>query len=287
MFLIGNVGVKGDVGAAVLRVSFVSFNAFFFIQMPRKKILTLEEAVEMVLADDSAQAADVVLLPLLNADDILADEEEGHSDIAVVTALTYDVESEMEAHTADEDKSRGALQEAAPPRLKKASQNSPEWRRSTQYSGPIIGTEVQPLRVTHAELVGEEPFDLFACLLNTEIVCLITEESNFYAQKQNDHSVSITEKDILEFVAILFLSGSHKLPHSHRYWSKDKDISVPLVANTMSRAKFRLIKRYIHVCDSENLDKGDKMAKIRPLLRLVNSSFHYFSIFSKNISGNE
>lgn len=287
MFPIGNVGAKRVVGAAVLRVSVVVFNTSFFSQMPRKKFLTLEEAVEMVLSDDSAQAADVVLLPPPNADDILTDEEEGDSDIAVVASLPNDVAGEVEVHTADDDECGGTLQEAGPPRPKKASRNSPNWRRTTQYSEPIVETQFQPLRVTHAELVDEEPFNLFARLLNMEIVGLITEESNRYAKQQNDHSVNITEKDILDFVAILFVSGYHKLPRSDLYWSKDEDLSVPLVASTMSRAKFRLIKRYIHVSDSENLEKGDKMAKIRPLLRLVNSSLQQFGIFSENLSVDE
>ncbi|KAH7958942.1 hypothetical protein HPB49_006792 [Dermacentor silvarum] len=229
--------------------------------MPRKKFLTLEEALEMVLADDSAQVADVVLLPPPSADDVVTDEEEGDSDIAVVGALPSDVAGEVEVHTTGTDKCEEAFQEVAPPRPKKASRDSLVWRRTTQYSGPIVETELQPLRVSHAELVDEEPFDLFARLLNKEIIGLITDESNRYAQQQNDHNVCITEKDTLQFVAILFLSGYHKLPRSDLYWSKAEDLGVPLVANTMSRAKFRLIKRYIHACNSENLEKGDKMAK--------------------------
>ncbi|KAL1448702.1 hypothetical protein MTO96_028188 [Rhipicephalus appendiculatus] len=225
--------------------------------------------------------------PPPSADDILTDEEEGDSDIAVVDTLPNDVAGEIEVHTADSDECEAALQEQAPPRPKKASKDPRAWRRTTQFSGAILETEFQPLRVTHSELVDVEPFDLFARLLNKEIIGLITDESNRYAQQQNDHNVSTTEHDILQFVAILFLSGYHKLPRSDLYWSKAEDLSVPLVANTMSRAKFRLIKRYIHACDSQNLEKGDKMAKIRPLLRLVNSSLQQFGIFSKNLSVDE
>ncbi|KAH7940873.1 hypothetical protein HPB49_007273 [Dermacentor silvarum] len=62
-----------------------------YLQMPRKKFLTLEEAVEMFLTDDSAQVADIVLLAPPSADDVVTDEEEGDSDIAVVGALPSDV----------------------------------------------------------------------------------------------------------------------------------------------------------------------------------------------------
>ncbi|KAL1443715.1 hypothetical protein MTO96_045870 [Rhipicephalus appendiculatus] len=145
--------------------------------MPREKFLTVEEAVEMVLADDSAEVTDVVLLPPPIADDILTDEEEGDSDIAVVDTLPNDVAGEIEVHTADSDECEVALQEEVPPRPKKASKDPRAWRRTTQYSCAIVETEFQPLRVTHSELVDEEPFDLFARLLNKEIIGLITDES--------------------------------------------------------------------------------------------------------------
>lgn len=137
MFPNGNVGAKRVVGAAVLRVSVVVFNTSFFSQMPRKKFLTLEEAVEMVLSDDSAQAADVVLLPPPNADDILTDEEEGDSDIAVVASLPNDVAGEVEVHTADDDECGGALQEAGPPETEKSISKLPQLEAN--YS--VFGTD--------------------------------------------------------------------------------------------------------------------------------------------------
>lgn len=210
VFPFGNVGEKW--GQRSSDRLYVGFNKCFFPQMPRKKFLTLEEAVEMFLTDDSAQVADIVLLAPPSADDVVTDEEEGDSDIAVVGALPSDVAGEVEVHTTGAEKCEGALQEVAPPRPKKASQEFLVWRGTTQYSGPIVETELQPLRVSHAELVDEEPFDLFAPLLNKEIIGLITDESNCYAQQQNDHSVCITEKDRLQFVAILFLEWLPQTP---------------------------------------------------------------------------
>ncbi|KAH7951781.1 hypothetical protein HPB52_012881 [Rhipicephalus sanguineus] len=85
--------------------------------MPRERFLALEEAVEMVLANDSAEVTDV-LLPPPSADDILTNEEDGDSDIAIVNALPNDVAGEVEVHRADADKCEADLQEQAPPRPK-------------------------------------------------------------------------------------------------------------------------------------------------------------------------
>ncbi|KAH7969216.1 hypothetical protein HPB52_015926 [Rhipicephalus sanguineus] len=138
--------------------------------MPRERFLTLEEAVEMVLANDSAEVTDVVLLPPPSADDILTDEEEGDSDIAIVNTLPNDVAGEVEVHTADADECEADMHEQAPQRPKKPCKDPRAWKRTTQYSGAIVQTEFQPLQVTHSELVDEEPFDLFARLLNKEII---------------------------------------------------------------------------------------------------------------------
>ncbi|KAL1445831.1 hypothetical protein MTO96_044790 [Rhipicephalus appendiculatus] len=72
----------------------------------------------MVRADESAEVTDVVLLPPPSADDILTDEEEGDSDIAVVETLPNDVAGEIEVHAADADECDAALQKQAPPRPK-------------------------------------------------------------------------------------------------------------------------------------------------------------------------
>ncbi|KAH7967784.1 hypothetical protein HPB52_002463 [Rhipicephalus sanguineus] len=87
--------------------------------MSRERFLTLEEAVEMVLANDSAEVTDDVLLPPPSADDILTDEEEGDSDIAIVNTLPNDVAGEVEVHTADADECEADMQEQVPPRPKK------------------------------------------------------------------------------------------------------------------------------------------------------------------------
>ncbi|KAH7935549.1 hypothetical protein HPB52_009678 [Rhipicephalus sanguineus] len=87
--------------------------------MPRERLLTLEEVVEMVLPNNSTQVTDVVLLPPPSADDIFTDEEEGDSDIAIVNTLPNDVADEVEVHTADADECEADMQEQAPPRPKK------------------------------------------------------------------------------------------------------------------------------------------------------------------------
>lgn len=85
------------------------------------------------------------------------------------------------------------------------------------------------------------------------------------------------------FIGILLLTGYHKLPCERLYWSLDADLSVPSVSNVMSRNRFQDIKKYLHLANNNELDKKDKMAKLRPLMILLNQNFNSGGSFMKNV----
>jgi hypothetical protein len=89
------------------------------------------------------------------------------------------------------------------------------------------------------------------------------------------------------FIGILFLSGYHRLPRERLYWSLDEDVKVKLVSNAMSRNRFEEIKRYLHLADNTKLDKRDKMAKVRPMMNLLNQKFLQWGIFHEALSIDE
>ena len=55
------------------------------------------------------------------------------------------------------------------------------------------------------------------------------------------------------FIGILLLSGYHKLPQAHLYWDSNNDTTVTIVSNAMPRARFQLIKKYLHCVDLNEL----------------------------------
>lgn len=61
----------------------------------------------------------------------------------------------------------------------------------------------------------------------------------------------------------------------------------PIVKNAMSRNKFELLKRYLHLSDNTKLDLSDKFAKLRPYFDLLNRSFIKFGVFSQHLSIDE
>jgi hypothetical protein len=93
--------------------------------------------------------------------------------------------------------------------------------------------------------------------------------------------------DIKIFIGILLLTGYHKLPREKQLWSLDEDLHVRFVSNAMSRNRFQEIKRYINLADNNNLDKSDKMAKLRPLMNMLNQKFQQWGVFHQDLSIDE
>lgn len=64
-------------------------------------------------------------------------------------------------------------------------------------------------------------------------------------------------------------------------------MSTTCVSNAMSRNRYYEIKKYLHFADNSNLDKCDKMFKVRPLITKLNKKFQQFGIFHSNLSIDE
>lgn len=83
------------------------------------------------------------------------------------------------------------------------------------------------------------------------------------------------------------MSGYHKMPQQDLYWSTRPDFGLPIVKQAMSRFTFRTIKTYFHMNDNDTIDESDRLAKVRPLISLLNERYMQFGIFSKNLSIDE
>ena len=88
-------------------------------------------------------------------------------------------------------------------------------------------------------------------------------------------------------VGILLLTGYNSRPRQRLYWSKNDDISCPLITRSISRKRFEDIKKLIYFADNNNLPAGDKLAKIRPLQDRVNASLQQFGVFAKDLAIDE
>lgn len=137
------------------------------------------------------------------------------------------------------------------------------------------------------QIEGKTPVEIFETVFDSKVIDLIMEQTNLYALQNNNHLFCVTQEEIKIFIAILLLSGYHRLPRERNYWCLDEDLLVPPVANAMSRNRFQEIKKYLHLADNTQIDKNDKMYKVRPLMNKLNKNFQQFGIFHKDLSIDE
>ena len=71
------------------------------------------------------------------------------------------------------------------------------------------------------------------------------------------------------------------------YWDRSSDVYCPIIASAFSRARFREIFHCFHLCDNNNLDKNDKVAKVYPLYNVMNARCLKFRGNNSNICVDE
>ena len=67
---------------------------------------------------------------------------------------------------------------------------------------------------------------------------MIREETSRYAKSKNNPSFDITEKNIMNFLGILIISGYHAIPSKKQYWSTRPSLVAPVYPEIMSRSRF-------------------------------------------------
>ena len=86
-------------------------------------------------------------------------------------------------------------------------------------------------------------------------------------------SFSATASEIRAVLRIFLLSGYRPVPARRLYWSSDEDVRSDFVADAISRHRFEQIMSFLHFTDKMKLDKNDKLAKLRPLIKYLNEIF--------------
>ncbi|XP_021000286.2 piggyBac transposable element-derived protein 3-like [Parasteatoda tepidariorum] len=90
-----------------------------------------------------------------------------------------------------------------------------------------------------------------------------------------------------EFSGILLLSGYHSLQQEDLYWSNAEDCNLPFIQNVVSRQRFRAIKKYNHLCNNDQIDTADNLAKVKCFIEMFCKKLQQFRTFSEYLSVDE
>lgn len=148
---------------------------------------------------------------------------------------------------------------------------------------------INPLPRTVSTLNNNsEPIDFFKIFFDEQLVEEIVRETVQYAGRKNFlFNPPLSVDEMYCFFGILILSGYIPLPRRRMFWEQAEDSHNELVSNSMRRNRFEDIFRFLHIVDNGNLDKNDKMAKVRPLSRMLNDKFILHAPIEKDLSIDE
>jgi DNA excision repair protein ERCC-6 len=120
------------------------------------------------------------------------------------------------------------------------------------------------------------PASTFELFFDDEVIDMIVQQTKSYAMMKGRHNITITTDKIRLFLAILFTSGYAPLPRRRMYWEPSDDVQNVAISKSMPRNEFDDIMQFLHVADNHNLSTTDKVAKVRPLLSMINERFLRF-----------
>ncbi|KAK3889949.1 hypothetical protein Pcinc_006101 [Petrolisthes cinctipes] len=216
---------------------------------------------------------DVVLLPPTDGDRPIESDEED-DDVLDKDLIPKEVSGEVEVHEEVEEEDAADVTD---------NQETQRWRRVERLS---LQSHKVPSK-TGENHCGKEPYEIFKVFFGREIIHHITEQINLYAVRdKNDSKFCVTEGEIRKFLGLLLISGHHSLPSENYYWSTSEDMPEPVFGKTMSRDRFRIIKRYLHLADNAYL-AALKMAKVLPLLEMFRRNYQQFGVCHEFLSIDE
>ena len=140
----------------------------------------------------------------------------------------------------------------------------------------------------YKDLSPKEMFELF---ISEDILEEIAKRSNQYALTKSGMLPGIKSSEIKVFFGILLLSGYISLTNYELYWSNSLDTANTLVKSSMSRDRFKLIKRFLHLgSKGQNIIKegqADRYGKVRLLIEHSQKKFSEHWVPEQNLSHDE
>ena len=128
------------------------------------------------------------------------------------------------------------------------------------------------------------PVDVFRSLIDDKVIDHIVCETNKYADQEIDkitskpHSrlkkwSSTNSEEIKQFLGLILWMGLVRLGSLENYWSKKRIYQQAIPTSVLSRNRFQLLLSMIHFSHNATAQDGDRLAKILPLIDILESNF--------------
>ncbi|KAL7405160.1 hypothetical protein ABVT39_024706 [Epinephelus coioides] len=133
-------------------------------------------------------------------------------------------------------------------------------------------TDIEQFQVPDSSFVPPDaiktPFQYFKTVFTDEMIQHIAVQTNLYSAQELGDPIKTSPEEIEDFLAILLFMGVFNFPAIDDYWDLESRFDV--IADTMSKKRFKLLRRFIHFNDNQQCDlSADRFYKIRPLFKML------------------
>lgn len=146
---------------------------------------------------------------------------------------------------------------------------NPKWRRGNLLSS-VDCIFPEP---SYAKYRDFSPVELFELFFDEEVWSMIVDQTIVYSKSKGETSFTVTKEELKVFLGILLVSGIVPVSSRRLFWKNSPLTRNEAVYNAMRRNSFEKIMQFIHFADNSTLDKADKYAKVRPLVKLISIRF--------------
>lgn len=121
--------------------------------------------------------------------------------------------------------------------------------------------------------IPNDAVECFELFFDDEVFDHLVNMFIIYATQTGDHAFETTTNEVKCYIAILILSGYISVPRWRMLWEVGTESYNEFVSCAMRRNRFELLKKYTHCANNTSLEKGNRFAKLSPLINLLNEKF--------------
>ena len=125
-----------------------------------------------------------------------------------------------------------------------------------------------------------DPLGLFSLFFDDDLVSLIVDETNRYAEQSlqgTDKEWSTNAEEIQAYYGFMILMGINRLPEIRDYWSNNEYLCYSPIAVRITRDRFEQITRYLHFADDNLPERGEegfsRLQKVDPIISTLKQYF--------------
>ena len=199
------------------------------------------------------------------------------------------------ASSSDEEDTVGNVSGHQPQPLQWTLPHYPQRRVVHTFTGAPIGKSSEAAHITREST----PLSVLL-LFFAEIITLLVVETNRYYHKyldNNDEGLppqrDVTEGEMFVFLALTLQMGHTIQDRLEDYWTKLKQLCCPFYGQTMVRARYYHILRFLHFMDNDRNgvdrtdDSDDRLWKVRDVFEILRTNFSKYYNPSEHLAIDE